>query len=154
MQNKVLQQLDDIHIRMFEISGAAPLEELDARLSDLHVLLSVQKGFDKISSCIRNQKPLPIRKMVFNLKILRQEKNRRRWLSLLELDFRSFIFCTFAHQALASLAEEEFVAIVANVGHYMQAQSLPSDWIMSDQIRKGIMKVPKEAHTKVFWQST
>lgn len=149
MQHEIFRQLDEIQKCLFELRGS-DLPDLDTRVSDLSLQVTLQRGFDDINSLIRDGKPLPVRRIGFNIKTLLKEQTR--WSKLLQLDFRSLIFCTLSFQALVSLPLDRFNWLVGNVQHYLQVQNLPASWIMTDQIRRMIAKVPNQENTAFFWK--
>lgn len=55
---------------------------------------------------------------------------------LRDLDCEPFIFCGLTYNAshLSNCPDNEFDCLLENVGNYIQAQSLPSNWVFRDDV--------------------
>lgn len=148
----ICQQLDEISTLMLglcDIDSTA----LSTKISGLCFQITIQAGFDEIGRLIRKQKPVPVRRMGFNLKKLSENSDSLRWSQLQTLDFRTLIFCTLSFPALALMQNEQFDWLVNHAEDYTQAQAFPPAWMATDQIRKAIAKTPRLECTREFWNS-
>ncbi|EMD66429.1 hypothetical protein COCSADRAFT_169362 [Bipolaris sorokiniana ND90Pr] len=145
------QQLDHISTAMLGLCDI-DFTALSIKISDLSSQIAIQAVFDETSCLIRKQKPVPVRRLSFNLKTLLEKPNSLRWSQLQTLDFRTLIFCTLSFSALATMPEERFGWLMNHAEQYTQAQAFPPAWIAKDQIRKVITKTPRQKSTNEFWK--
>jgi hypothetical protein len=148
----ICQKLDRVSALVLGL-GDIDFADLRTKVSSLASQIAVQAGFAEVGSLIRNKKPLPVRRMGFNLKKLSEKSDNLRWSQLQTLDFRTLIFCTLSFSALSSMPSEQFSWLVCNATHYTQVQAFPQAWIATDQIRKVIANTPRLECTKDFWKS-
>jgi hypothetical protein len=148
----ICKKLDQVSALVLEICDI-DFAELSTKISSLASQIAVQAGFAEVGSLIRKKKPVPVRRMGFNLKKLSENPDNPRWSQLQTLDFRTLIFCTLSFSAISSMPSEQFTWLVRNATHYTQVQAFPQAWIATDQIRKVIANTPRLECTKDFWKS-
>jgi hypothetical protein len=141
-----LDQISTLVLEHYDLDFAA----LSTKISDLSSQIAVQASFDGIGRLIREQKPVPVRRIGFNIKKLSENP---RWSQLQTLDFRTLIFCTLAFPALSSMPSEQFNWLVKHAERYTQVQAFSPAWIATDQIRKVIANTPRLKCTDEFWNS-
>lgn len=157
MPHEISLKLDEISKRVFELNDIDHVlsKELSVRASNLSAQIAVQRGLDEIVKLVREEKPLPVRRIGFNIKKLSDgtEKSQSRWLELQKLDFTTLIFCTLSFSGLSTLPHEQFNWLLDNAQCYLEARDLPPTWIATDQIRKVITNTPRQENTRAFLEN-
>jgi hypothetical protein len=159
---QLIHELDIISHVSFHIrdDDQDTLKALKARASELATQLSVLERLEPTSRLIRLGKPLPMRKLSFNIRKLSDanlktdSQGESRWTRLQSVGCEAAIFCMLAFNGLATLAGDEFEWLLENVQRYMAVQYLPFGWISSDQIRQVMARVPRQPNILPFLEST
>lgn len=107
MAQEPCQNLDEIEERIFELRDIDDTlcKELGAKICNLSTQIVVQRGFVEIVRLVRQGKPLPVRRINFNIKKLSESNERAdsRWSRLQNLDFQTLVFCALSFAGLVSM---------------------------------------------------
>jgi len=150
------QRLDDIGEQILEFQDIDDaFGDLHTRISNLSAQLAVRKALDEIVKLVRDRKPLPVRRLGFNIKKLSEtgRQDDSRWFKLQKLNFQTSIICMLSFARLNSLPSTQFDWLVQHAEHYVQAQGLAIDWPIRDQIRNVVLNTLIQEHTKEFLES-
>lgn len=157
MSQELARKFDELSQHILDLADidGATCDDLDAKISSLSTQLTIQKRLDETLKLIRENQPLPLRRLSYNLKKLCESgtPSDSRWSKLQKLEFRSLIFCMLCFAGLPSLPAQQFSWLLENIERYLGTRSLPPSWIGHDQILKTVANVPKQDHTKAFLES-
>ncbi|OCK75869.1 hypothetical protein K432DRAFT_272305, partial [Lepidopterella palustris CBS 459.81] len=148
---KKLRQIEE-DIFLLHKSDTKDFGEVRDKVSNVVLHIRMQEGLDDTVKLIREGKPLPVRRIGFNLKKLCDGTNESnsRWQKLQALCFEALMLCIMTFRGIISLPSEDFMWLVNNANRYLEVQGLSSNWIAREQVRGVIGKTPQTASTKWF----
>lgn len=154
MSIDIFEQLESFHKRLFEMEEiddcmCTKLQSTLKKLTDEVPLLATLAS---LSRRVQNGAELPIRRINYNIKKL-SEDCKPRWDRMMQLSCETLVFFMMAFNGLASLPDEDFSWLMANLQQYVEMRAFPRHWTQREQIRKVVSKTPRKINTRMFLES-